>query len=198
MNKHEIFCATVGEGSKACIATKKGEIVELSTHSGEMGFPSIISVPLKPEYDFIINASTGIWNNHTNEEAVSIAYKTRQNLARRALRLRLAVDEPRLITKLVENAVKAGYDNVSCVIVSFKEKIVPIAPDCKVSTNFVEMENILETSTAAELGALVPLMAIHVGHWKHYLKDCELPFFDNIFGIFHLFISKLQKIRKVE
>jgi hypothetical protein len=42
LNKHQIFCATVGEGSKACIATKKGEIVELSTHGGEMGFPSIM------------------------------------------------------------------------------------------------------------------------------------------------------------
>ena len=99
---------------------------------------------------------------------------------------------------MVENAVRAGYDNVSCVIVSFIEKIVPIAPDFKVATNFVDMQNILKTSSASELNDLVPLMAIHVGHWKHYLMDCEHPFFDNIFGIFNLFISKLQKIRKVE
>ena len=98
----------------------------------------------------------------------------------------------------MENAVKAGHDHISCMIISFKEKVVPVAPDCKVSTNFVEMQDILETSTASELSALVPLMAIHVGHWKKYLKDCELPFFENVFGIFHLFISKLQKIKKVE
>jgi len=42
MNKQEIFCATVGKGSRACIATKKGGIVELSTGAGEIGFPSVV------------------------------------------------------------------------------------------------------------------------------------------------------------
>jgi hypothetical protein len=84
------------------------------------------------------------------------------------------------------------------VIISFKEEEMPAAADFKVSTNFLEMENILDTSSSWELTGLLPLMAIHVGHWKHYLQDCELPFFDNIFGIFLLFISKLQKIRNIE
>lgn len=41
-------------------------------------FPDIISVPLKTEYDFIINACDGIWDCYTNEEAVNYCKKWRQ------------------------------------------------------------------------------------------------------------------------
>lgn len=40
-------------------------------------FPDIIKVPVKPDYDFIINACDGIWDCYTNEEAVHLAIKQR-------------------------------------------------------------------------------------------------------------------------
>jgi serine/threonine protein phosphatase PrpC len=41
-------------------------------------FPDIIKVPLKADYDFLINACDGIWDCYTNEEAVVYAMKTRE------------------------------------------------------------------------------------------------------------------------
>ena len=41
-------------------------------------YPDIIKVPIKPEYDFLINACDGIWDCYTNEEACALAYKTRK------------------------------------------------------------------------------------------------------------------------
>lgn len=40
-------------------------------------FPDIIEVPIKPDYDFIINACDGIWDCYTNEEAVNFCKKKR-------------------------------------------------------------------------------------------------------------------------
>jgi len=34
-------------------------------------------VPLKADYDFLINACDGIWDCYTNEEAVALSLKTR-------------------------------------------------------------------------------------------------------------------------
>ena len=40
-------------------------------------FPDIIEVPIKPDFDFIINACDGIWDCYTNEEAVNFCKKKR-------------------------------------------------------------------------------------------------------------------------
>lgn len=40
-------------------------------------YPDVISVPLKADYDFIINACDGIWDCYTNEEAVTFCKKRR-------------------------------------------------------------------------------------------------------------------------
>lgn len=41
-------------------------------------FPDIIKVPLRDDYDFLINACDGIWDCYTNEEAVKLSIKTRE------------------------------------------------------------------------------------------------------------------------
>lgn len=41
-------------------------------------FPDIIKVPIRADFDFIINACDGIWDCFTNEEACYLAAKTRR------------------------------------------------------------------------------------------------------------------------
>lgn len=52
--------------------------IEESKKHQVTAFPDIIKVPIKPEYDFLINACDGIWDCFTNEEACYLAAKTRR------------------------------------------------------------------------------------------------------------------------
>jgi serine/threonine protein phosphatase PrpC len=52
--------------------------IEESKKHQVTSFPDIIKVPLKADYDFLINACDGIWDCYTNEEAVALSLKTRE------------------------------------------------------------------------------------------------------------------------
>ena len=120
--------------------------IEESKKHQVTSFPDIIKVPLKADYDFLINACDGIWDCYTNEEAVALSLKTRVK-GPRAIKTKkrasgsnspLKIDKKAslgermqgetsfIVEKLMDNGIAKGditqsdgigTDNMTCIIV---------------------------------------------------------------------------------
>ena len=121
--------------------------IEESKKHQVSSFPDIIKVPLKADYDFLINACDGIWDCYSNEEAVALSLKTREK-GPRAIKIKkrtrdangspLKIDKKSslgermqgptsfIIEKLMDNGITkgditmsdgTGTDNMTCIIV---------------------------------------------------------------------------------
>lgn len=152
-------------------------------------FPDIIKVSIKDDITFIMNACDGIWDCYSNEEAIIKVFKMYSKLSKNK-DFKLS----KIIENLMSNALATdghsaiGTDNMTCILVQFKEKTIPKKRPYKVTTDFEELKDLLQTS---DIRSMLPVLSTHMGHWKFYLRDCEAWNFRNVITIFLDYIKKM-------
>jgi hypothetical protein len=100
--------------------------------------PDIKKIPLQNDYDFMIIACDGIWDVYKNEEAVELAFMTREAIKNKKVSKKIKAQYPDgviplQISKIIEKIMSKGMaeggfskprglgtDNMSCIIVEFK------------------------------------------------------------------------------
>jgi serine/threonine protein phosphatase PrpC len=102
--------------------------------------PDIKKIPLQNDYDFMIIACDGIWDVYKNEEAVELAFMTREAIKNKKVSKKIKAQYPDgviplQISKIIEKIMSKGMaetslglskprglgtDNMSCIILEFK------------------------------------------------------------------------------